>query len=327
MLSIFDGVSTAWRGLKSRALAGMVRGVDSRHAVWNVAQDGIASGAGTSGVMRSLPGLAVSLWLGAMAFFAFFVAPAAFATLEREAAGRLVSAMFPRYYQAGVVLGLLALAGCLGRSLLRGWRGLDWLPLGLVTLMLALTLYAWLGRAPGGPRGAGRHAPDGRGPDVAGGAPVRQSASAVRCSERRRDARRHGGPRDGGDASTMKPFEPLGLDHVVLRVRDQDASRRFYTEVLGCTLDHVNERISLVQLRFGEQLLDLLPGERGPDGSGMDHVCLSIRCADLRAVQQALTEQGVALEGDVVERRGAFGTGPSLYLRDPDGYRVELKPR
>ena len=79
-----------------------------------------------------------------MACFAFLVAPAAFATLEREAAGRLVSAIFPRYYQAGVVLGALALAGCLGRSLLRGWRGLDWLPLGLVTLMLALTVYAWL---------------------------------------------------------------------------------------------------------------------------------------------------------------------------------------
>jgi glyoxylase I family protein len=125
----------------------------------------------------------------------------------------------------------------------------------------------------------------------------------------------------------MTIFEPLGLDHVVLRVKDQEASRRFYTEALGCTVDHVNERISLVQLRFGDQLIDLLPGGRGPDGSGMDHFCLSIRCADLSAVREALTEKGVAVDGDVVERRGAFGTGPSLYLRDPDGYRVELKPR
>ena len=125
----------------------------------------------------------------------------------------------------------------------------------------------------------------------------------------------------------MKLFDPLGLDHVVLSVKDQEASRRFYTEVLGCALDHVNERISLVQLRFGEQLIDLLPGERGPDTGGMDHVCLSIRCDDLGALRQSLLAQGVTVDGDVVQRRGAFGTGPSLYIRDPDGYRIELKPR
>ena len=40
-----------------------------------------------------------------------------------------------------------------------------------------------------------------------------------------------------------------------------------------------------------------------------------------------LRARGVAVDGGVVERRGAFGTGPSLYLRDPDGYLIELKPR
>jgi catechol 2,3-dioxygenase-like lactoylglutathione lyase family enzyme len=35
----------------------------------------------------------------------------------------------------------------------------------------------------------------------------------------------------------------------------------------------------------------------------------------------------VTVDGDVVSRRGAFGSGPSLYIRDPDGYRIELKPR
>ncbi len=122
-------------------------------------------------------------------------------------------------------------------------------------------------------------------------------------------------------------FTPLGLDHVVLRVRDQAVSQRFYLEVLGCTLDHVNERISLVQLRFGEHLIDLLPAGPGEARGGLDHVCLSIGCDDLGKVAAALRERGVALEGGVVERRGAYGTGPSLYLRDPDGYMIELKPR
>ena len=34
----------------------------------------------------------------------------------------------------------------------------------------------------------------------------------------------------------VRPFECVELDHVVLRVRDQAASRRFYTEVLGFEL-------------------------------------------------------------------------------------------
>ncbi len=123
------------------------------------------------------------------------------------------------------------------------------------------------------------------------------------------------------------PFTPLGLDHVVLRVRDQAASERFYAEILGCTLDHVNERVSLVQLRFGEHLIDLLPEEPGAPRGGLDHYCLSIRCADLAAVADALRRRGVEVDGEIAPRRGAYGTGPSLYLRDPDGYRIELKPR
>lgn len=126
-------------------------------------------------------------------------------------------------------------------------------------------------------------------------------------------------------------FTPLGLDHVVLRVRDQAASQRFYTDMLGCTLDHVNERVSLVQLRFGEQLIDLFPVDPAAPspapGTGMDHFCVSIKCDDLGRVRKELLARGVTVDGEVVERRGAFGTGPSLYIRDPDGYQIELKPR
>lgn len=122
-------------------------------------------------------------------------------------------------------------------------------------------------------------------------------------------------------------FTPLGLDHIVLTVSDQAVSQRFYMDVLGCSLDHVNERISLVQLRFGEHLIDLLPAGAATRTGGLDHFCLSIRCDDLAKVADELRRRGATLEGDVVDRRGAFGRGPSLYIRDPDGYKVELKPR
>jgi catechol 2,3-dioxygenase-like lactoylglutathione lyase family enzyme len=122
-------------------------------------------------------------------------------------------------------------------------------------------------------------------------------------------------------------FKPLGLDHIVLRVEDQARSRRFYEEVLGCTLDRVNPKLSLVQLRFGEQLIDLLPLTQAEPPGGLDHFCLSIACDDLEAVARELRKKGVELEGDVVQRYGAYGDGPSLYLRDPDGYKIELKPR
>jgi glyoxylase I family protein len=121
-------------------------------------------------------------------------------------------------------------------------------------------------------------------------------------------------------------YKPLGLDHVVLRVTDQARSRRFYEDVLGCTLAKYNERISLMHLRFGDALIDLLPAaDKGPIGP--EHFCLSIQCDDLKAVADDLRARGVALEGDVVQRFGAWGDGPSIYLRDPDGHMIELKPR
>jgi catechol 2,3-dioxygenase-like lactoylglutathione lyase family enzyme len=125
-------------------------------------------------------------------------------------------------------------------------------------------------------------------------------------------------------------FTPLGLDHVVFRVTDQAASQRFYVDVLGCTVDHVNERISLVHLRFGEHYIDLLPAtaaEPATVAGGVDHICLSIGCDDLGKLADELRRRGVVVEGDVVQRRGAYGTGPSIYVRDPDGHIVELKPR
>jgi hypothetical protein len=93
--------------------------------------------------MRLLAAGAIVGWLSVMGFFAAVVAPAAFTTLDREAAGRFVSAVFPRYYAVGAALGALALAALLARILL-GRGHPTWVALALVLAMLASTLYAWL---------------------------------------------------------------------------------------------------------------------------------------------------------------------------------------
>jgi catechol 2,3-dioxygenase-like lactoylglutathione lyase family enzyme len=127
-----------------------------------------------------------------------------------------------------------------------------------------------------------------------------------------------------------RPFSVVELDHVVLRVRDQAVSERFYRDVLGFALDHVNEPIRLVQLRGGRHLIDLLPlrteeGEAPAPDARMDHLCLAVRSDDLEGARRWLLAQGVTVDGEVAQRRGAFGHGPSIYIRDPDGYRIELK--
>jgi hypothetical protein len=94
--------------------------------------------------MKIVAAGAVLGWLSVMVFFAGIVAPAAFTTLDREAAGRFVSAVFPRYYLGGVALGAVALGALVARAATSRLRLGDGLPLLLVAVMLVATLYAWL---------------------------------------------------------------------------------------------------------------------------------------------------------------------------------------
>lgn len=93
--------------------------------------------------MKSIGVIAVALWLGAMAFFSFAVAPAAFAVLGREPAGRLVSAVFPRYYLVGVLLGVVALVALAPRAL-SGAGAASWAAALLVLMMVVLTVASWV---------------------------------------------------------------------------------------------------------------------------------------------------------------------------------------
>jgi glyoxylase I family protein len=124
------------------------------------------------------------------------------------------------------------------------------------------------------------------------------------------------------------------IDHVVLRVRDIDAMRRFYCEVLGA--EHVawRAKFGMSHLRAGASMIDLitvdgplgLQGGAAPGGEGrnMDHLCLRIDPFDQQAIVAHLQKHGVVV-GDIRQRYGAEGNGTSIYLTDPEGNMVELK--
>ena len=74
---------------------------------------------------------------------------------------------------------------------------------------------------------------------------------------------------------TAPPFALRAIDHVVLRIRDLDASLHFYCDVLGCRVDKRQEGIGLIQVRAGASLIDLVPlagmlGQRGGAGPARD---------------------------------------------------------
>lgn len=124
------------------------------------------------------------------------------------------------------------------------------------------------------------------------------------------------------------------IDHLVLRVADLAQMRRFYCDVLGCTVERDRQDLGLVQLRAGRSLVDLVPVDGplgkpggaapGREGRNLDHFCFRVEPFDEAAIRRHLRAHGVEA-GPVELRYGAEGEGPSLYITDPEGNIVELK--
>ena len=117
------------------------------------------------------------------------------------------------------------------------------------------------------------------------------------------------------------------LDHLVLTVRDIDATCRFYTSVLGMRVERFRE--GRVALHFGRQKINVHPiGGASPlvaalptPGSG--DVCF-LSDVPLPRWLEHLKDRGVAIIEGPVRRTGAQGPIDSVYFRDPDGNLIEV---
>jgi len=129
----------------------------------------------------------------------------------------------------------------------------------------------------------------------------------------------------------------LELDHIVLAVRDMDAMLDFYLVVLGLAPHRVDEfragTLPFPCARIHEgTLIDLLPpamwkGEDEPAGTypNLNHFCLALEAGQWEAMLARLEKAGVEIEMGPMTLSGARGDGTSIYIRDPDGNRVELR--
>jgi catechol 2,3-dioxygenase-like lactoylglutathione lyase family enzyme len=126
------------------------------------------------------------------------------------------------------------------------------------------------------------------------------------------------------------------IDHLVLRTENVAEMVRFYEDVLGCRVERtLPEETGLTQLRAGDALIDIVAvdselgraggGPPGRSGNNLDHFCLELEGTGPSELRDWLAARGVEC-GEFETRYGAGGFGLSIYIRDPDGNTVELRP-
>lgn len=116
------------------------------------------------------------------------------------------------------------------------------------------------------------------------------------------------------------------LGHVVLKVRDAQASKAFYTRVLGLQVAHEDRQRGAVFLSFGTEHHDLalfqlatgdVPAATQP---GLHHTAWQLDSfTALQDAHRELEQLGIAVESTV-----EHNVTRSVYFHDPDGNRVEL---
>lgn len=117
------------------------------------------------------------------------------------------------------------------------------------------------------------------------------------------------------------------LDHLVLTVKDIDATCRFYADHLWMeVITFGNNRKAL---RFGDQKINLYqlghefePRAAAPTSGSADLCFLSD--TPLEHIMVELQQAGIEILEGPVQRSGASGPLNSIYLRDPDGNLLEI---
>jgi len=138
---------------------------------------------------------------------------------------------------------------------------------------------------------------------------------------------------DAADKSKLIPdTDKFRFLHTMIRVRDLDASLRFYTNLLGMKLlrkrDYPSGQFTLAFVGYGDEssnaVIELTHnwGQAEPYslGSAFGHLALGV--PDVYETCERLAAAGVKIPRPA----GPMAHGGSViaFIEDPDGYRIEL---
>ena len=120
-----------------------------------------------------------------------------------------------------------------------------------------------------------------------------------------------------------------GLRHLALNVRDIDAMKRFYVDLLGFAVEwepdpdniYLSSGLDNLALHHAAEAVDPALAEFST-GSPLDHLGLIVRSADdVDRWATFLEGKGVKLDAKPKTHRDG---ARSCYFRDPDGNRVQI---
>jgi catechol 2,3-dioxygenase len=118
------------------------------------------------------------------------------------------------------------------------------------------------------------------------------------------------------------------IGHIVLKVRNLERSRRFYTEILGLDVMKELPQVKMVFLASNRRdhheiaLVEVGEGARAPEPGdvGLSHCAFRLKSADdLLAAYREFKQHGVPISFTV-----NHGVTLSIYFLDPDGNQLEV---
>lgn len=131
-------------------------------------------------------------------------------------------------------------------------------------------------------------------------------------------------------------MDVVDIDHVALRVSDLERALEFYSDTLGMEVRdrkrYESGETPFVAVVAGGRHVHLVPTDEDEIDVSGEHVCFLVRSSEkdtsdeMETLIDEVRDAGYEIEeGEPYLRYGAYGYDPAVYVRDPDGRRVELK--